>query len=263
VMTTAPQLFGESLDETSPALELILRTFRAADVDGNWHLSIVEFQTLLAVVTYHQSQILKAANPESDVPNLHVTLYDSEKILRRLNGFGSFEITVEQWVGLCVMDTEDVTEDDDVSIPNCDGLDEKVLARKVFDYLDFDESDTIEVADYAQLLTLAGFDPSPPETDTPGARGGRDRRGGRERGGGKRGETDPCYETLTLLAPTVDFDEFYSILVLNDFPDLEDESEEDDGEKEDAAQRKGRRHQRRMNTIMEKKAKCCGRCAVS
>ena len=61
VMMTAPQLFGAILDDASPALELILRTFRAADVDGDWHLSIVEFQTLLAVVTHHQGQILRAA----------------------------------------------------------------------------------------------------------------------------------------------------------------------------------------------------------
>ena len=36
-------------------------------------------------------------------------------------------------MGLCVMDTESVTEDDDVSIPNCDGFDERLLARKVFE----------------------------------------------------------------------------------------------------------------------------------
>ena len=31
---------------------------------------------------------------------------------------------------------------------------------------------------------------------------------------------------LLLLAPTVDFEEFYNFLVLNDFPDLDEESED-------------------------------------
>ena len=50
LMLTAPELFGETLDQASPDLEPILRFFRAADIDSDWNLSVVEFHTLLTVV---------------------------------------------------------------------------------------------------------------------------------------------------------------------------------------------------------------------
>ena len=50
MMMTAPALFGAGLDQASPDLDPILRFFRAADVDADWTLSVVEFHTLLTVI---------------------------------------------------------------------------------------------------------------------------------------------------------------------------------------------------------------------
>ena len=50
ILWTAPDLFGADLDEASLDLEPIVRFFRAADVNVDWTLSVVEFHTLIGVI---------------------------------------------------------------------------------------------------------------------------------------------------------------------------------------------------------------------
>lgn len=119
MMMTAPGLFGTGLDQASPDVEPILRFFRAADVNADWTLSVVEFHTLLTVIM-------------KDSKYHNVTIHESERILHRLDSWDSMEITIEQWLGLCTMETEGLEDEEEISIPSFDGVDEETLTQKLF-----------------------------------------------------------------------------------------------------------------------------------
>jgi len=152
----------------------------------------------------------------------------------------------------------------------------KKLSRR--SYLDVDDLGWIEVADYERLLTLLGFDPTPDPGRGGGGSGGAE--GGEGGGGGNQGssaptkrlptQTDPNFETLMLLAPVVDFEEFYQILVLNDFPEKErppDPDSTDASKFDDAARRRQQRRdelcKRRKKKKKEEEAEGKKRCVVS
>ena len=92
-----------------------------------------------------------------------------------------------------------------------------------------------------------------------GGRGGGGGGGGSGAGGNAAttrldARTDPNFDTLMLLAPVVDFEEFYQILVMNDFPERErpPDPEGTDALKFDDA---ARRRQERREELSKKRKK--------
>lgn len=117
VMWVAPSLFGTKLKDASPNLRHYFELFRAADIDSNWVLSVIEFHTFVSVIM---------ENPH------FVTIYDVEQILFRLDSWGSHELTIEEWVWLCLLDLESFSADADVTCPFAVRQpDEESLAKKV------------------------------------------------------------------------------------------------------------------------------------
>ena len=123
--------------------------------------------------------------------------------------------------------------------------------------MDVEKTGWIEIDDYERLLILVGFDP--PQSPVVG---------------GRRKITDPNFDNLLLLAPTVSFEEFFDVLVMNDFPERErpPDTEMTEARKFDEA---AKRRQERMNELnytkekikkscrakKERRKKCC--CVVS
>ena len=127
----------------------------------------------------------------------------------------------------------------------------------LYSYLDTQNEGWVEVADYERLLELLGFDTSSPD---PG--GGRAKEGGGGGGGGGKGGGggaatqvtrigDPHLETLMLLASPVNFEEFFRVLVDNDFPD--EERGGGGGGKEGEGEE-------RIEALTGKRKKCC--CSI-
>ena len=130
-------------------------------------------------------------------------------------------------------------------------------------YLDVAKLGWIEVADYERLLAHLGFDPSASPDPGGGGRGGAGAAAGAAGAAGAKPngvQTDANFENLMLLAPVVHYEEFYQILVLNDFPEIDrpPDPEMTDASKWDDAKR--RRNERREELSAKKKKERLKKC---